>query len=146
VVKGTQPGSVTVVDERDDGQLTLLAAISAFGDSIPPVFITNNKTFDETALADQQLYHEHNYVMRTADKTFITEVLFIDWLETQFIPKNYQLRQKANHDGPIILLLAGQSCNSPRIGICRLPKNHHTACAAFLAHHSTTRFMCIWPV
>jgi hypothetical protein len=31
------------------------------------MFITNNKTFDETALADQQLYHGHGYVMHTAD-------------------------------------------------------------------------------
>jgi hypothetical protein len=95
---------VTVADERDDTQLTLLTAISAFGDSIPPMFITNNKTFDETALADQQLYRGHDYVMRTADKTFTTEVLFIDWLHTQFLLKNYQLRQKANYDGPIILM------------------------------------------
>jgi hypothetical protein len=51
--KDIQPGSVIVADERDDGQLTLLTAISAFGDSIPPMFITKNKTFDETALADQ---------------------------------------------------------------------------------------------
>jgi hypothetical protein len=64
---------MTVADERDDSQLTLLTAISAFGDSIPPMFITNDKTFDETALADQQLYHGHDYVMRTADTTFITE-------------------------------------------------------------------------
>jgi hypothetical protein len=47
------------------------------------------------------------YLMRTADKTFITEVLFIDWLQTQFIQKNYQLCQKANYDGPIILPLDG---------------------------------------
>jgi hypothetical protein len=51
------------------------------------MFITNNKTFDEKALADQQRYHGHDYMMRTADKTFITEVLFIDWLQTQFIAK-----------------------------------------------------------
>jgi hypothetical protein len=50
----------------------MLTAISAFGDSIPPVFITNNKTFNETTLADQQLYHGHDYVTCTADKTFIT--------------------------------------------------------------------------
>jgi hypothetical protein len=62
--------------------LPLLTAVSGFGDSIPPTVITNNKTFDETALADQQLYHGHDYVMRTADRPFITEVLLIDWLQT----------------------------------------------------------------
>jgi hypothetical protein len=53
VAKDTEPRSVTVANERDDSQLTLSTAISAFGDSILPMFITNNKTFNKTALADQ---------------------------------------------------------------------------------------------
>jgi hypothetical protein len=88
VAKDTQPGSVTVANERDDNQLTLLTAISAFGDPIPPMFITNNKISNETTLANQQLHHAHHYAMCTADKIFITEVLFIDWPQSQFIPKN----------------------------------------------------------
>jgi hypothetical protein len=58
------------------------------------MFITNNKNFDETALGDQQLYHGHDHVMRTADKTFITELSFIDWLQTQFIPKTINFARR----------------------------------------------------
>jgi hypothetical protein len=67
VVKDTQPGSVTVAGERDDSQLTLIATTSAFDNSISPMFITNNKTFDEAALADQQIYHGDDYMMGTTD-------------------------------------------------------------------------------
>jgi hypothetical protein len=56
------------------------------GYSIPPLFISKNTIFEAERLAEQQLFHGHDYVMRNAEKTFITEVLFIDWLQTQFIP------------------------------------------------------------
>jgi hypothetical protein len=36
VATNTEPGSVTVPEERDDAQLTLLTAISVFGDSPYP--------------------------------------------------------------------------------------------------------------
>jgi hypothetical protein len=48
----TQAGCVTLADERDDGQQLLFTAISAFGDSIPPMFLTKDKTFEEKALMD----------------------------------------------------------------------------------------------
>jgi hypothetical protein len=60
----------------------MLTAISAFGDSTPPLFITKNKTFQKETLEAQQLYHGHDYVVRNSAKTFITEILFLDWLET----------------------------------------------------------------
>jgi hypothetical protein len=47
--------------------------------------------------------------MRSAEKTFITEIMFIDWLQTQFIPKNDQLRIKAHYDGSIVLLIDGHA-------------------------------------
>jgi hypothetical protein len=34
----------------------------------------------------------------------MNEVLFIDWLQTQFIPKNNEFRRKGDDDGPSILL------------------------------------------
>jgi hypothetical protein len=42
----TKTGTVTIADEREDNQLTVLTAISAFEDSIPPLFITGNKAFE----------------------------------------------------------------------------------------------------
>jgi hypothetical protein len=36
-------------------------------------------------------------------------MLFIDWLERQFIPKNDELRRKIKYDGPIILLVDGHA-------------------------------------
>jgi hypothetical protein len=88
IVAATTPAdaTVTVPEIRDDSELTLLTAISAFGDSIPPLFISKNKTFEKTALVARQLFEGHDYTMRTAPKTCITEVLFIDWHETVFLP------------------------------------------------------------
>jgi hypothetical protein len=54
--------------------------------------------------------------MRSAEKMFITKVLFIDWLQTQLIPKNYQLRIKAHYDGSIVLLIDGHASHiTPRV-------------------------------
>jgi hypothetical protein len=47
----TGPEPITVPEIRDDSQLTLLTAISAFGDSIPPLFITKNKTFEKKSIS-----------------------------------------------------------------------------------------------
>jgi hypothetical protein len=71
---------ITIVEEHDDSQMTLLTGVSAFGASISPLFISKNKnkTFETERLAKQQLFHGHNDVMRSAEKTFITEILFID--------------------------------------------------------------------
>jgi hypothetical protein len=38
----------------EDGQLKLLTAISAFGDWVPPMFISTNNNVEDKALADQQ--------------------------------------------------------------------------------------------
>jgi hypothetical protein len=74
--------------------MTLLKDIPAFGDSIPPLFISKNKTFEAERLTEQELFHDHDYLMRSAEKTFITEVLLIDWLRTQLIPKTINCTSK----------------------------------------------------
>jgi hypothetical protein len=84
VASGIKPSSVTILEIQDDAQLTLLTAISAFGDSTYPYFISKNKTFEKTALESQQLFEGHDYTIRTLPKTFITETLFIDWTEMVF--------------------------------------------------------------
>jgi hypothetical protein len=53
VASGTKHGCVTVPEFRDDAQLTLLTAISAFGDSTDPYLISKNKIFEKTALEAQ---------------------------------------------------------------------------------------------
>jgi hypothetical protein len=40
-------------EEKSDTQSTLITAISAFGDSMIPMFILKNKTFDKASLAAQ---------------------------------------------------------------------------------------------
>jgi hypothetical protein len=71
-------GTVTIVEERDDGQLTVLTAISASGNSIPPLFITRNKPFEQGPSQREQLYNGHAYFIRNAEKTFITDILFLN--------------------------------------------------------------------
>jgi hypothetical protein len=46
VAKDSPPGMTAVAAVHDDVQLTLLAAISAFGDSIPPLIIAKNQTYE----------------------------------------------------------------------------------------------------
>jgi hypothetical protein len=75
---GTKQGSVAIPEIRDDTQVTLLTAISAFEDSTGPHFISKNKAFEKTALGAQQLFEGHDYTVRMAPKTFITEILFSD--------------------------------------------------------------------
>jgi hypothetical protein len=45
VTKQTQPRTVTIAEEHDDNQMTLLTGISVFGDSIPPSFTSESETF-----------------------------------------------------------------------------------------------------
>ena len=116
VAKETRPGTTTVPEERDDTQLTLLTAISAFGDSIPPLIISKNQTYEKSLLAQRNLYEPHDYVIRNAPKTFMTEVLFIDWLETMFVPRMVYLRRKFDYQGPVLLVLDGHSTHvTPRV-------------------------------
>jgi hypothetical protein len=65
VATNTKPGSVTMPEERDDPQLTLLTAISAFGDSTCPLFISKSKTFDKALLTAQKLYESHDYTIQS---------------------------------------------------------------------------------
>jgi hypothetical protein len=78
----TKPGSVTIPEVR----LTRLAAISAFGDSTPPLFISKPKTLDKRLLAAQKLYAGHADVIRSSPKTVIMALVDYDWLENIVLP------------------------------------------------------------
>jgi hypothetical protein len=52
VSKSIQPGTATIAESRDDSHLTVLMAVSAFGDSTSPMFITQDKTFETETLAE----------------------------------------------------------------------------------------------
>jgi hypothetical protein len=81
----TVPGHITVPETLGDSQLTLLTAISAFGDSTLLCFVSKNKTFEKKRLADFEMHEGHDYTITTAPKIFVTEVLFVDWLNTVFL-------------------------------------------------------------
>jgi hypothetical protein len=85
VASGTTPGSVTILEIRDNAELTLLMAISAFGDSTYPYFISKSKAFEKTTLEAQQLFEGHDSTTRMSPKTFLTETLFIDGIEMMFL-------------------------------------------------------------
>jgi hypothetical protein len=109
VVTNRKPGSVTVPEERGDAQLTPFTVIPAFGDSTCPLFISKLKTFGKALLTAQKLYEGHDYAIRSAPRTFITEVLFIDWLDTIFMPRISEFRRKFDSDGLNILIVDGHS-------------------------------------
>jgi hypothetical protein len=68
VAASTKSRTVTVPEEKDDAQLTLITVISASGDFTIPMFISKNKTFDKVSLAAQQLFERHDCTIRTAEK------------------------------------------------------------------------------
>jgi hypothetical protein len=73
VATDTKPSSVTVPEQRDDAQLTLLTAISAFEDSTCPLFISKLKIFEK-----------HFLLCRNSMKAMIT----------QFVQVHERLSQK----------------------------------------------------
>jgi hypothetical protein len=112
----TKPGTVTVPEEKTDVQLTLITAISALGDSTIPMPISTNKTFDKVSLAAQQLFEGHDYTSRAAEKTFITEMLSIDWSQNVFLPRVSHLRERTKYQGKAVLVLDGHATHvTPRV-------------------------------
>jgi hypothetical protein len=105
----TRPGHIIVPEICDDSQLRRLAAVSAFGDPIPPFFVSSNKTFEKKRLADFKLYEWHDHTTRTAPKTLMTEVLLDDWLKTFFFSWMKPRQQRPQHEGPVVLLLNGHA-------------------------------------
>jgi hypothetical protein len=54
--------------------------------------------------------------MKNGEQTFPAEILFIDWLQTQFIPRNDQPGIRGHHNElTIILVDAGSSHITPHI-------------------------------
>jgi hypothetical protein len=147
VAKQTRPRTITVPKKRDDSSLAMLTAISALGDSTPPTFISKNKTFISEALARQKLYHDHGYVIRNSAKTFMTKVLFIDWPQTQFIPRNNELGRKIDSDGPIILLVDGHTSHITPAFLLMLLLGRSLSSNWSLTHHtSANRWICAYLV
>jgi hypothetical protein len=95
--------------------MTLITAISVYGDSTVPLFISKNKTFDKVFLAAQQLFEGHSYAMRTAEKN-TTEVLFIDYFQNVSLPRVSHLREKTKYQGKTVLILDGHATHiTPRV-------------------------------
>jgi hypothetical protein len=98
-----------VPETRDDSQLTLLTAISAFRDSTPLCFVSKNKTLERKRLADFEMHEGHDYTISTASKTFMTKVLFVDWLKSVFRPSIETRGQRMQYPSPVILILDGHA-------------------------------------
>jgi hypothetical protein len=69
VAKQAPLGTVTIAEERKDSQMMLVIALSVFGDLVPSMPISKNKTVEAERLAELQLAHGHNYMMRSAVKS-----------------------------------------------------------------------------
>jgi hypothetical protein len=59
VAKNPPPRRTIVAAASNDAQLTLLTAISAFGDSISPLLISKSQKEGKYLLAEHQLYEGH---------------------------------------------------------------------------------------
>jgi hypothetical protein len=94
---------VTLPEEKNDARSPLITAISAFGDSTFPMFRSKNKTLNKTFIVAQKLFERHNCTVRTAEKAFITEVLFLHRLQTFIVPKVANLPEKTKCGGKIVL-------------------------------------------
>jgi hypothetical protein len=106
------PGTrVTVSEIGNNAQPTLLSAISAFGDSLLRLFIAKDRAFEKQALTGQQFFEGHDYTIRTAPKTLITEAAFIDWLENVLLLWNEKLQVRLHYGGVIGLIFDGHTAN-----------------------------------
>jgi hypothetical protein len=85
--------------------LTLLSAVTAFGDSTPPLIITKDKSFQKNRLAEQELDKGHDYVIKSVLKKFMTEILFIDWSQRIFLPWNKNLIRRSQDPGSIVFVV-----------------------------------------
>jgi hypothetical protein len=74
----TAPGCAEIPDVGDDAQRKLVAAISIFGDSTVPIFITKLKTFEEPELGEKVPLDGQKHIIRCVNETSSTELLFID--------------------------------------------------------------------
>jgi hypothetical protein len=62
------------------------------------------------------MYDWNDYTLRTAPKTFVTEVLFGDRLKTIFLWWRETRRQRMLFQGPVRLLLEGHATHvTPRV-------------------------------
>jgi hypothetical protein len=96
--------------------LTPLTARGAFDDRTPLLFISQNKAFQKAALPEQQIFSGHDSTIRTAPKTFRTEVLFIDSLENIVTLWTNNFNTKFHYEGLIVLLLDGHASHvTPRV-------------------------------
>jgi hypothetical protein len=134
VARDTSPGTTTLAAMRNDAQLTLFTG--HLGDSIPPLIMSENQTYEQHLLAEHQLYEWHDYVIRNAAKTTITEVLSVEWLKMMFLPRIENIRANANYTSLVVLIPDSHSRNmtgrmvafagSKRILIIRLiPHSFH---------------------
>jgi hypothetical protein len=79
--------------------------------------------------------------MRSAEKTFTTEDLFIDPLQAQFMPKHHQSRTGASHDGPVIILLDAHRSYTT-VGLIAYAGSQNST-ARLVAHQSALRLGCL---
>jgi hypothetical protein len=64
----------------------------------------------------QKLSKSHDYATQLAPKTFITNILFIDWLEAIFLLHIAEFRAKFANDGPAIVVVDVHSIHvTPRV-------------------------------
>jgi hypothetical protein len=113
VAQQTRPRIVTVPNERDDSELIMLTAITAFGDSTPPMFISKNKTFLSEALEEQQLCHDHDYVIRSSAKLLSLKFYFLTSFKHSLFQKtmDFVVSEKVHGCPRSVMALLGYHSN-----------------------------------
>jgi hypothetical protein len=111
--------------------------------------ISKLTTFEKALLAAQKLYESHDYAILSAPRTFITEILFIDWFDTIFLRRISELRRKFDYDGPSILIVDGHSTHvtyvTPRvIALCGARNVIMIRLVAHLLHLAQPFDLCVF--
>jgi hypothetical protein len=84
------------------------------------------------------LFEGYDYTIRTAEKTFMTGVMFLSWVQNVFLPKVNHQSEITKYEGKVILAIDGQaayvtpgviaSTGSQRLSLIRLmPHSSHIA-------------------
>jgi hypothetical protein len=78
VAKETRSGTITVPEKRDDTQLTFFTAIQDFGNSIPPLIVSESETYEKSVLAEQNCYENHDYIIRNTQQNIYSQTV-VNW-------------------------------------------------------------------
>jgi hypothetical protein len=144
VAINTKSGLVTVQEERDDAQLTLLIAISAFGNSAYPFSFPKSKH-------SREHYARQRNQMRAMISQFdqpqrlSSQIFTLSTGSSQYFAAYYRMPGKIANNGPMILVVDERSTHlTPRVNaLCGIRKIIFIQLVPHSSHLAKSLDLCV---